>query len=318
MEKLEAGDLRDTLAITSQDEFGTLGNSTNRLTDSLRETVRSLTNGSQELAACAEETEAVSRHSQKSISEQKLQTLSIATAINEMSQAVSNIAKNAAEASVQVQNATEEANNGKKIVEHNAEKIQQLSSRIQESSAVIHRLNEYSDNIGSVLEVIRNIANQTNLLALNAAIEAARAGEQGRGFAVVADEVRSLAVKTQDSTSEIQSMIERLQQGTREAVSAMNISSQEASNSVEYALSAGVALNRITEMVQAINAMSLEIASAAEEGSTVTDTIKHSAQAIVNGSEITIQCANDNLQASSELARLATHLRALVGKFQTQ
>ena len=159
---------------------------------------------------------------------------------------------------------------GQGVVEGSIDAINRLAGEIERAATVTDKLDEYSTNIGAVLDVIRGIADQTNLLALNAAIEAARAGEQGRGFAVVADEVRTLASKTQESTSEIQDMIERLQTGTREAVSVMQSSRGEAQNSVEQTAIAGESLSKITQAVSVINDMSTHIASAAEEQSSVS------------------------------------------------
>ena len=237
--KVSDGDLREKAQVFSEDELGKLSNGFNGLIDALRSMLTEIGHSSQQLSSSAEQTTAISSQSNENISHQKEQTDMIATAMTEMTATVDDVANSANNTLLEVQKANNEAVDGQKVVQDSIETINKLAQEIERAAAVTDKLDQYSTNIGAVLDVIRGIADQTNLLALNAAIEAARAGEQGRGFAVVADEVRTLASKTQESTSEIQEMIERLQTGTREAVAVMKSSRGEAQNSVEQTAVAG-------------------------------------------------------------------------------
>jgi len=316
IDKASSGDLTDTAKIDSSDELGILAKGFNGLIDALRNMLREIGSSSQQLSSAAEQTAAISSQSADNINNQKEQTDMIATAMTEMAATVNEVANSANNTLQEVQAANLETTEGQKIVQESIAAINKLASEIEQAARVINKLDEYSTNIGAVLDVIRGIADQTNLLALNAAIEAARAGEQGRGFAVVADEVRTLASKTQESTSEIQEMIERLQSGTREAVSVMETSQQEAKNSVTKTESAGQSLARITKAVNVIHDMSTHIASAAEEQSTVTQEMHQNVEAISKVADETAMGAKENLQASQELARLAEHLQQLVMRFR--
>jgi len=316
IDKASSGDLTDMAKIDSSDELGILAKGFNGLIDALRNMLREIGSSSQQLSSAAEQTAAISSQSANNINNQKEQTDMIATAMTEMAATVNEVANSANNTLQEVQAANLETTEGQKIVQESIAAINNLASEIEQAARVINKLDEYSTNIGAVLDVIRGIADQTNLLALNAAIEAARAGEQGRGFAVVADEVRTLASKTQESTSEIQEMIERLQSGTREAVSVMETSQQEAKNSVTKTESAGQSLARITKAVTVIHDMSTHIASAAEEQSAVTQEMHQNVEAISKVADETAMGAKENLQASQELARLAEHLQQLVMRFK--
>ncbi|NVJ49781.1 MAG: methyl-accepting chemotaxis protein [Gammaproteobacteria bacterium] len=310
------GDLTQTIDVTRSDEFGDLSNSVNDLVTKLRDILGGIASGSQQLAASAEQTEAIAKQGHESINRQREQTELVATAMTEMTATVNEVANSANNTLQEVQGANSETQTGQDIVKRNIATINSLASEIESASHVINKLNEYSDNIGSVLDVIRGIADQTNLLALNAAIEAARAGEQGRGFAVVADEVRTLASKTQESTSEIQGMIERLQNGTKDAVSVMEKSQEEARISVDQTAKAGEALESITRAVGVINDMSTHIASSAEEQSAVTNEMHENITTISSLAEQNAQGANESLSASQQLARLAEQLQGMVSQFK--
>ncbi len=314
--KVANGDLTQTINVKRQDEFGTLGDSVNDLVTKLRDILGGIASSSQQLAASAEQTEAIARQGHESINRQREQTEAVATAMAEMTATVNEVANSANNTLQEVQGANEETGKGQNIVRQNISTINRLASEIESASSVINKLNEYSDNIGSVLDVIRGIADQTNLLALNAAIEAARAGEQGRGFAVVADEVRTLASKTQESTSEIQDMIERLQNGTKDAVSVMEKSQHEAQVSVDQTAKAGEALELITRAVGVINDMSTHIASSAEEQSAVTNEMHENITTISSLAEQNAQGANESLAASQQLAQLAEQLQRMVSQFK--
>jgi methyl-accepting chemotaxis protein len=314
--KVAEGDLTQNIDVHREDEFGNLSNSMNHLTSKLREILGNIAESSQQLASSAEQTEAIARRGHESINTQREQTELVATAMAEMTATVNEVANSANNTLREVQGANEESNIGLTIVRDNIDTINRLANEIERAAQVINKLNEYSDNIGSVLDVIRGIADQTNLLALNAAIEAARAGEQGRGFAVVADEVRTLASKTQESTSEIQGMIERLQTGTKDAVSVMEKSQVEAKVSVEQTAKAGKALESITRAVGVINDMSTHIASSAEEQSAVTNEMHENITTISSLAEQNAQGANESLAASQQLARLAEQLQRMVAQFK--
>jgi len=314
--KVSGGDLTEKAEIYSEDELGKLSNGFNELIDALSSMLKEISSSSQQLSAAAEETSTISSQSHESINFQKEQTDMIATAMTEMTATVDEVANSANNTLLEVQNANRETIDGQSVVQNSISTINKLASEIERASEVIDKLNLYSTNIGAVLDVIRGIADQTNLLALNAAIEAARAGEQGRGFAVVADEVRTLASKTQESTSEIQEMIERLQTGTKEAVTVMESSRAEAQNSVEQTALAGESLQKITQAVSVINDMSTHIASAAEEQSSVSQEMHRNVSSISEMADRTAQGASENLSASQELARLAEHMQRLIGRFQ--
>ena len=316
MTKVSEGDLRENVEVKSTDEIGKLSEGFNQLTNQLSNMLNEITTSSQQLSAAAEETSAISGQSHENINRQKEQTDMIATAMTEMTATVDEVSSSARNTSQEVSNADRDAIEGQRIVQHNIGTINGLSEEIRKAAGVIDKLDEYSTNIGSVLDVIRGIADQTNLLALNAAIEAARAGEQGRGFAVVADEVRTLASKTQESTSEIQAMIERLQNGTQEAVKVMKSSTQEAENSVNETAKAGESLSKIADAVSVINDMSSHIASAADEQSAVSREMHENILSISQSADQTAQGASENLAASQEMASLAENLQHLVGRFR--
>lgn len=309
------GDMTVRVDVESKDELGHLGESVNTLTSQLRKMLRSITDASLSLASSAEQSNAISRSTNEAIRVQREQTEQVVVAMTEMSSTVEEVARSAGNTLQQVNNADKETSAGHRVVSSSIEAINRLAQEVENSVQVINRLDSYSDQIGTVLDVIRGIAEQTNLLALNAAIEAARAGEQGRGFAVVADEVRTLASRTQQSTAEIQQTIERLQQGAREAVQVMARSRQEAESSVSQTAQAGESLGRITQSMSVINDMSTQIASAAEEQTAVTQEMHRNMTQIASAAERTSDGAEQNLKASQELARLADELQKMVKQF---
>lgn len=302
--------------VDSGDELGAVSRSFDSLLQKFHETltevvsiVSRLNNASNQLASSSETT---STH----IRNQRLETDMVATAMNEMAMTAQEVAQNAANTATGAEDANHQAVQGHDIVSNTVTGISDLASGIQTASESINKVSSDSQEIGRVLDVIKGIAEQTNLLALNAAIEAARAGEQGRGFAVVADEVRSLASRTESSTQEIQQMIERLQQGSEHAVALMQTSNTQADKSVEQASSAGNALQKITESVASINDMAAQIATAAEEQTSVNEEINRNITNISTISDSTSTEADNTHQSSRELEELARNLNLLVSQFK--
>ncbi len=249
--------------------------------------------------------------------EQQRETEQIATGINEMAASIQEVALNADSAAVAAKDSDQEAQNGKQIVSTNIEMINQISSEIESATAVIHELESKSDDIGMVLEVIKDIADQTNLLALNAAIEAARAGEQGRGFAVVADEVRTLASRTQESTHEIQSMIEQLQARSKEAVKVMEHGNTQIKEGVEQSVIAGDSLNKIYQEITNVHNMNTQIACAAEQQSAVVEEINARITNISGLADNTSASISNTANSSQTMTNLAEELESLVKTFRT-
>ncbi|WP_373562106.1 methyl-accepting chemotaxis protein [Pseudomonas sp. ICMP 8385] len=246
---------------------------------------------------------------------QQSQTDQVATAIQEMAASVAQVASHAQQASKAADQAGSETREGHQRVDESRDAVLRLSQELDRATSVIHQLESHSGDISSVLEVIRAIAEQTNLLALNAAIEAARAGEQGRGFAVVADEVRGLAQRTQQSTNEIQRMISTLQGGARDAVMVMEQSSQHVEASVEHAQRAASALDGISQRVNQITAMSVQIATAVEEQSAVSEDINRNIVGIRDAGEATVSAGRQSQLSSGDVAALAEDLRRLAEEF---
>ena len=316
VETVAAGNLTVEIQQHTQDEIGDLFGSFGRMVASLRTIIGDVTGSTAQLASAAEEMSAVTEQTSQGVKQQQTETDQIATAMNEMSATVQDVARNAAAAAQAARQADEQASDGKQVVTQTIEAIDTLAGEVEKASQVIQKLEGDSISIGAVLDVIKGIAEQTNLLALNAAIEAARAGEQGRGFAVVADEVRTLAQRTQQSTQEIRKMIESLQSGAKNAVQVMLGGKRQAQMSVEQAAKAGAALETITRAVATITDMNTQIASAAEEQSAVAEEMNRN---IVNISQVanqTAEGAHQTANGSADMAQLAGRLQAAVGRFR--
>jgi len=310
-------DLSIMAEIEANDEVGQMGNALNKMLSKIKTVMSQVTGASTQLAAASDQMSSISAQSNQGIQTQLQKSEQIATAINEMSATAQEVARSASTASQAANDADSQAKEGETVVTRAVESINELNRDVQRISDVINMLSSESENVGRVLDVIRDIAEQTNLLALNAAIEAARAGEQGRGFAVVADEVRTLAGRTQDSTLEIQKMIEKFQHGTQDAVSVMESGKEKADSSVAQAGQAASALTEITRMVSKINDMNTQIASAAEEQTTVAEEINKNILSVNTITQQNSQGAQQTENASGELSRLATELQQLVQTFKT-
>jgi methyl-accepting chemotaxis protein len=311
-----SGDLSHKLDERGNDEFAELSKNCNSLIDSLRNLIESIVNRSVQLAEAAEQTSAVTAQSTTAIEDQRNQVEQAATATTEMSSTAQSVLSSANDALGEIKHADDEAERVKTISSRNRQTIEQLANEVDTAAQVINQLQEDSASIGGILDVIRGIAEQTNLLALNAAIEAARAGEQGRGFAVVADEVRTLASRTQKSTSEIQAMIEALQIGAGKAVAVMDTGKSKANDCVNQSEEADKALELITNAVHEAFDRSSQIAIAAEEQSVVTHEISENLELIVAIAEQTTSGSQQTAESSREVARLSEELQQSVQKFK--
>jgi methyl-accepting chemotaxis protein len=309
-------DLTLRMKVKSQDEIGETSLAFNTMLEKFETSIAQVSGSSTRIAEASEEMTAITLHTTEAIQEQKAQTEQLATAMNQMTDTVREVAQNAEEAANGAAQAINESDAGRQVVNTTTETINSLSESISRASSAIQKVEDDTEKVGSVLEVIRAIADQTNLLALNAAIEAARAGEQGRGFAVVADEVRTLASRTQGATQEIQQMIESLQAGTHTAVLLMSESSKFSQKGVEQTLKAGDALIGIVNSVSTINDMNIQIAGAAEEQGAVAEEINRNVSSISEAANQTTDNAEQTNLASSDLARLADDLKTLVTQFK--
>lgn len=310
------GDLSLSVKLAGKDEFAWMAWEYSCARKEFSAIVKELMAQSTNVAAAAEELAAITTQSREGMNRQHAETEQVATAMNEMSMSVHEVARNAGNAADAAQQADAAAKKGQQVVKCTVDDIHNLATEVESAAEVIGKLKEDSIGIGAVLDVIRAIADQTNLLALNAAIEAARAGEQGRGFAVVADEVRSLASRTQESTREIQGMIERLQNGAASAADAMDQGRRSADATVEKAGQAGESLDAITQVVDTIRDMNTQIAHAAEQQSTTAEEINRNVATINTISVETSHGAEQTAKATDELAQLALHLQEVVGKFK--
>ena len=315
-EDIAEGDLTRTITVDGTDEAGRLLAAMLKMQSKLRDTLQRISGSATQLASAAEELNAVTDESARGLSQQNNEIEQAATAVNQMTSAVEEVARNAVSTSEASKNATTSASDGRDLVQETVSAIERMSTDVQSTSTLIGNLADESRDIGKVLDVIRGLADQTNLLALNAAIEAARAGEAGRGFAVVADEVRALAHRTQQSTSEIERMIGSIQGGTEQAVNSMRSSTERAESTLNIAKGAGLALDTINSAVVEINERNLVIASAAEEQAQVAREVDRN---LVNIRDLSTQSAtgaNQTSAASNELSRLAVDLNGMVARFK--
>ncbi|GAA3575845.1 MULTISPECIES: methyl-accepting chemotaxis protein [Marinobacter] len=312
----ENSDLSLRLQSVGTDEVAATSDSFNNMLDQMESLVRRLSGATAEVASAAEEMSAVSNQTQQSIDLQAEQTDQVATAMNQMSAASQDVARSASEAQAAATNADQLASEGRNKGNDNRERLQKLSTEVASISETIRGLADQSQSIGRVIQVINDIAEQTNLLALNAAIEAARAGEQGRGFAVVADEVRSLARRTQDSTEEIESLVTALQGESDRAVAAMESGQRDVEASRDQVVEVADILERISGAIEHITGMGAQIASASEEQSVAADQVNANLTQIVDTAEQTRTGAGHTAQGSEDLARLAAELQSLVSEFR--
>jgi methyl-accepting chemotaxis protein len=310
------GDLTKRLVIQNNDEFGNLGTAFNRFVERIHGSIREVSSATGQVNEVALRVVAASNSSMYNSDQQASRTNSVAAAINQLGAAAQEIARNAAQASSQASDARNLAEDGQQVVDRSIAAMNQLSNMLSASSSNIESLNSKTVNIGQILEVITSISQQTNLLALNAAIEAARAGEAGRGFAVVADEVRNLAHRTQESAQQVQTMIEELQVGARESVSTMSDSQRHSQDSVEIANLAGERLSSVTQRIGEIDGMNQSVATATEEQTAVVESINVDITEINTLNQEGVENLQSTLRACTDLEQQAARLKQLVGSFR--
>ena len=313
---LGEGDLTRRLEVQSRDEIGQLATAFNRFVERIHQSIREVSSAAIGVNEVAKRVLLASNSSMNNFDEQSTRTHSVAAAINELGAAAQEIASNASNASQQASAARQQAEDGRQVVERTIQVMNELSGKISASCVNIEVLNNKTVNIGQILEVIKGISQQTNLLALNAAIEAARAGEAGRGFAVVADEVRSLAGRTQTSALEIQQMIEALQVGARDSVTTMTESQQHSEESVSIANLAGKRLGSVTQRIGEIDNVNQSVAAATEEQTSVVEALNVDITEINTLNQQGVENLHSTLQACTELERQADRLNQLVGSFR--
>ncbi len=310
---IAVGNLTENISILGDDQ---LSKSIKNMQQKLLSMVTTIFSTTEQLAIAEKQTSELIKESQSNVQQQQIEIASVGAAMSQMTAAVHEISRSIHETANAAAKANHETATGNQLVSHTGQTIQGLANEISASSTIINDVETESKTIGSVLDVIKGIAEQTNLLALNAAIEAARAGEQGRGFAVVADEVRTLAGRTQSATEEINQMIDTLQNGSREAVDAMNKSCEQAQSAVEQADQAGDSIRTITASVDTINEMSEQIASAAEEQNAVSEEINRNIIGINNLATNTVGNSEQIAQASDNLAEITNELQKMISGFK--
>lgn len=311
------GDLTKRLDVRSNDEIGELATEFNRFTDKLRELLSQTAMNTQAVAAAAQQLKDVSQNTSAEISQERDQVDNVSTAVTEMAATVTEISDNAAQSSQAATLADEEVRSGTVEAQNTMSEIKALADAINDAVSVVNGLSQESDNIGAVIDVINSIAEQTNLLALNAAIEAARAGEQGRGFAVVADEVRSLASRTQDSTDDIRRMVERLQSMAEQTDKVMQQGKERSERGVEKTASVVSALERISQSIGTVQSQSGHIAHATEQQSVVAEDINRSLVKITGLSDRTSEHAFELAAQATQLSGVADELQQVVNQFKT-
>ncbi|TLP70421.1 HAMP domain-containing protein [Pseudomonas nitroreducens] len=314
--RIAEGDLSVSIEVRRKDEIGQLMSAVGSMADSLRGIVSRLSDGVGQITASAQALSSVTERTQHGVNSQKAETDQVATAMNQMAATVHDVARNAEEAASSAEQADGKVASGQDVVRQTLGRIEQLADAVRAATQSIEQLGRESQSIGSVLDVIKSVAEQTNLLALNAAIEAARAGEQGRGFAVVADEVRALARRTQQSTAEIETLIAALQSGANTSVQRMQRSHALVEMTVGDAVQTEAALGTIASAVAVIHQMNQQIAAASEQQSAVAEEISRSVSSIRGIADESAQAMESTASSSVELAQLSRELQGLVGQFR--
>ena len=309
------GDLTRRIKIRRDDEVGAVARQINLFIDMLHGMMSALAASARELDGQAKQSHTMASHNDESLARQQSEISQIATAVHEMSATATEVASNAEQTAAAAHASAASCDHGKQVIINNQSSITNLAGQVEQASNIIQELEKNAQEINTILSTIQGIAEQTNLLALNAAIEAARAGEQGRGFAVVADEVRVLSKRTHSSTVEIRAMIETLQRNTQQAVHTMHQSQQLAQNSVADAGNATLALEQITHSISEISDMATQISSAAEEQRAVTDEVGRNIQATKDVSDELSHAANNANQLAERLKMIALRINEQVNNF---
>lgn len=316
IENLKKGDLSQKISISGKSDFSWMAYELDNARKNVARLVHTLVSNVTQLEGASQNVMAISKQTADGVMIQQVETDQVATAMNEMAASVQEVARTAKGAADAARKVDNEAKAGKQVVLEAIRSIDSLAKEVEKAAETLNNLEADISNIGAIVDVIRGITEQTNLLALNAAIEAARAGEHGRGFAVVADEVRTLAARTQSSTHQIEEMVGRLQQGAKAAVKVMSDGQVSAKTSVDKAASAGVALDTITTMITTMDEMSASISSAAHQQSTVAEDINRGIVNISQVAERTAGGAKDTLAAVATMSSLSADLQTAVGKFK--
>ncbi|MFW5451288.1 MAG: methyl-accepting chemotaxis protein [Methylophagaceae bacterium] len=316
IQNIKKGDLTKKIAIGGKSDFSWMAFELDSARKNVANLVKTLQNGVSQMDTATNNMATISKQTVEGVLSQQSETSQVATAMNEMAASVQEVARTASGTAEAARNADDEAKAGKQVVLETIQSIDNLAGEVEKAAETLHNLETDISDISAIVEVIRAITEQTNLLALNAAIEAARAGEHGRGFAVVADEVRTLAARTQSSTHEIEEMVNRLQAGAQAAVSVMNESRESAKMSVEKAASAGEALDTITTMITTMDEMSAAISSAANEQSTVAEDINRGIVNISQVAEHTAEGAQETSAAVDTISSLSVELQEAASKFK--
>jgi methyl-accepting chemotaxis protein len=315
--RIAKGDLTVQARSARKDELGDLQNAMQEMAQNLNTLVQGIGNGVTQISTSAEKLSAMSEQTSAGVRQQKSEVDQVATAMHEMASTVQEVARNTTDASAAATLADQQARHGSTVVKQATVQISELAIAIEELGGAMNVLTQDSEQIGKVIDVIKAVAEQTNLLALNAAIEAARAGEQGRGFAVVADEVRSLAQRTQDSTKEIEALIVTLQQGTQAAATLMTSSRERTLDTVVLAQKAELAITEINQSIGTIQEMSLQISAAAEQQSAVADEINRSIVSVRDVADQSAVASEESAAATIELASLGQDLQRMTAHFRT-
>jgi methyl-accepting chemotaxis protein len=310
------GDLTKRIHVESQDEVGELANWFNTFLDKLQKILSQVAGNTENLASASEKISRTSREQAQGAETQGSQTLQVATAMQEMAATVQQVSENSSQAATTSQKAAEVARQGGDVVKETLARMHAIAKSVEQTSKKVHDLGERSDQIGQIISVISDIADQTNLLALNAAIEAARAGEQGRGFAVVADEVRKLAERTAEATHRITEMIRTIQTETKDAVAAMEENNAEVEKGVKSTALAGDSLAIIIQMSENVRSMVTNIATASAQQSATTESINSNIDQIAKITAVNAAGAQQTSQALEDLSGLALNLQQLVGQFR--
>ncbi len=316
LNRMADGRLDEKLDIPGKDEFSWMAYEFSRAQGSVSSLVAAIQTASEQMSSAVGHVDTVVRDTKEGVDAQRSDIDQVAAAMNEMATTVQEVAQHISNAANVAGEADEASRDGGRVLERTVTGIESLASEVRRTGEAVQHLESEASEIGMVLNVIRGIAEQTNLLALNAAIEAARAGEKGRGFSVVAEEVRTLATRTQESTSQVQDIIERLQKGTHDLVEAMAEGQNQASQSVEQAKEAGAAFDSIAGLIRSINDMNAQIASAAEEQTSVAEEINQNLSSIASVSEQSYQRAAGAEQATDDLNGVSEQLRSTVSRFR--